>query len=91
MLIQLLLWYDIVALYSAISISLSWVGKIWSASTNSLINPFGTTVIILVMHQSVYAAEIIRVRTQSVGTGQAEATRALSHRPTQVFPHTILS
>ena len=40
MLVQLFLWYNIAALYPTISISLPWVGEIWSASANSLISPF---------------------------------------------------
>ena len=86
MLVQLFLWYNIAAL----SISLPWVGEIWSASANSLISPFSAAVIALVMHQSAYAAEIIRAGIQSVGTGQVEAARALGYRPTQIFLHTIL-
>lgn len=90
MLVQLFLWYNIAALYPTISISLPWVGEIWSASANSLISPFSAAVIALVMHQSAYAAEIIRAGIQSVGTGQVEAARALGYRPTQIFLHTIL-
>jgi polar amino acid transport system permease protein len=62
-------------------------GEIWSASANSLISPFSAAVIALVMHQSAYAAEIIRAGIQSVGTGQVEAARALGYRPAQIFPH----
>lgn len=90
MLVQLFLWYNIAALYPTISISLPWVGEIWSASANSLISPFSAAVIALVMHQSAYAAEIIRAGIQSVGTGQVEAARALGYRPAQIFLHTIL-
>lgn len=90
MLVQLFLWYNIAALYPNISLSLPWVGEIWSASANSLISPFSAAVIALVMHQSAYAAEIIRAGIQSVGTGQVEAARALGYRPAQIFLHTIL-
>lgn len=88
--VQLFLWYNIAALYPNISISLPWAGEIWSASANSLISPFSAAVIALVMHQSAYAAEIIRAGIQSVGTGQVEAARALGYRPSQIFRHTIL-
>jgi polar amino acid transport system permease protein len=47
-------------------------------------------VIALVMHQSAYAAEIIRAGIQSVGAGQVEAARALGYRPAQIFRHTVL-
>ncbi|STW78605.1 amino acid ABC transporter permease [Klebsiella michiganensis] len=57
----------------------------------SLISPFSAAVIALVMHQSAYAAEIIRAGIQSVGTGQVEAARALGYRPSQIFRHTIFA
>lgn len=90
MLVQLFLWYNIAALYPTISLSLPWVGEILSASANSLISPFSAAVIALVMHQSAYAAEIIRAGIQSVGVGQVEAARALGYRPAQIFRHTVL-
>ncbi|MFS2224303.1 amino acid ABC transporter permease [Pantoea sp. B65] len=90
MLVQLFLWYNIAALYPTISLSLPWVGEIWSASANSLISPFSAAVIALVMHQSAYAAEIVRAGIQSVGNGQIEAARALGYRPAQIFRHTVL-
>lgn len=90
MLVQLFLWYNIAALYPTISFSLPWVGDIWSAPANSLISPFSAAVIALVMHQSAYAAEIIRAGIQSVGIGQIEAARALGYRPASIFRHTVL-
>ncbi|NDL61477.1 amino acid ABC transporter permease [Acerihabitans arboris] len=90
MLVQLFLWYNIAALYPKISLSLPGVGALWSADANTLISPFSAAVIALVMHQSAYAAEIVRAGIQSVGHGQLEAARALGYRPAQIFRHTIL-
>ncbi len=90
MLVQLFLWYNIAALYPTISLSLPFVGEVWSASANDLISPFSAAVIALVMHQSAYAAEIVRAGIQSVGNGQIEAARALGYRPAQIFRHTVL-
>ncbi|WP_034915810.1 amino acid ABC transporter permease [Erwinia sp. 9145] len=90
MLVQLFLWYNVAALYPTLSLSLPWIGEIWSAPANALISPFSAAVIALVMHQSAYAAEIIRAGIQSVGAGQIEAARALGYRPAQIFRHTIL-
>lgn len=44
----------------------------------------------LVIHQSAYAAEIIRAGIQSVGAGQLEAAKALGYRPGQIFRQTVL-
>ncbi|WP_437889463.1 amino acid ABC transporter permease [Phytobacter sp. V91] len=90
MLVQLFLWYNIAALYPTISLSLPGTGELFSASANALISPFSAAVIALVMHQSAYAAEIIRAGIQSVGNGQLEAARALGYTRSQIFRHTVL-
>ncbi|MET3813267.1 amino acid ABC transporter permease [Pantoea sp. UYEF8] len=90
MLVQLFLWYNIAALYPKIALSIPGYGEIWSAQSNALVSPFSAAVIALVMHQSAYAAEIVRAGIQSVGNGQVEAARALGYRPAQIFRYTVL-
>ncbi|WP_028694036.1 amino acid ABC transporter permease [Pseudomonas cremoricolorata] len=90
MLVQLFLWYNIAALYPRLALSLPWVGEVWSAATNEVISPFSAAVLALVIHQSAYAAEIIRAGIQSVGAGQLEAAKALGYRPGQIFRQTVL-
>lgn len=90
MLVQLFLWYNIAALYPQLSLSLPFVGEVWRAETNELISPFSAAVLALVIHQSAYAAEIIRAGIQSVGQGQLEAAKALGYRPGQIFRQTVL-
>ena len=90
MLGRLFLWYNIAALYPTVSLALPGLGEVWSTPSNALISPFSAAVIALVMHQSAYAAEIVRAGIQSVGRGQLEAARALGYRPAQILRHTIL-
>jgi len=90
MLVQLFLWYNIAALYPKLTLSLPFIGEVWSATTNEIISPFSAAVIALVMHQSAYAAEIIRAGIQSVNPGQLEAAKALGYRPGQIFRQTVL-
>ncbi len=90
MLVQLFLWYNVAALYPTLSVSLPGLGELWSVKSNTLISPFTAAVIALVMHQSAYAAEIVRAGIQSVSNGQIEAARALGYRPAQIFRYTIL-
>ncbi len=90
MLVQLFLWYNIAALYPTLSFSLPGMGELWSVQSNTLISPFTAAVIALVMHQSAYAAEIVRAGIQSVSNGQIEAARALGYRPAQIFRYTVL-
>lgn len=90
LLVQLFLWYNIAALYPHLALSLPFVGEVWSAATSEVISPFSAAVLALVIHQSAYAAEIIRAGIQSVGAGQLEAARALGYRPGQIFRQTVL-
>ena len=90
MLVQLFLWYNIAALYPRIALAIPGLGEIWSAQSNALVSPFSAAVIALVMHQSAYAAEIVRAGIQSEGNVQIEAARALGYRPAQIFRHTVL-
>ncbi|RLM19885.1 amino acid ABC transporter permease [Brenneria alni] len=90
MLVQLFLWYNIAALYPTISLSLPVIGDVFSISGNTLISPFNAAVIALVMHQSAYAAEIVRAGIQSVNSGQIEAAKALGYRKPQIFFYTVL-
>lgn len=90
MLVQLFLWYNIAALYPTLSFSLPGLGEVWSMPANELITSFGAAVVALVMHQSAYAAEIIRAGILSVGEGQREAACALGYTRGQIFRFTVL-
>lgn len=90
MLVQLFLWYNVAALYPKLSLTLPFIGEVWTASTNEVISPFSAAVLALVMHQSAYAAEIVRAGIQSVNPGQLEAAKALGYRPGQIFRQTVL-
>lgn len=79
MLVQLFLWYNIAALYPRISLWIPFLGEVASAA-----------VIALVMHQSAYAAEIVRAGIQSVGSGQLEAAKALGYRRGQILWRVVL-
>lgn len=65
-------------------------GQVASAPTNTIISTFSAAVIALVMHQSAYAAEIVRAGIQSVGSGQLEAAKALGYRRGQILWRVVL-
>jgi len=90
MLVQLFLWYNIAALYPKITLSLPYFGELFTTPTNKVISTFSAAVIALVMHQSAYAAEIVRAGIQSVGNGQLEAAKALGYRRGQILWRVIL-
>ena len=77
LLVQLVFWYNIAALYPTISIGIP-SGPSWEiASANSLITPLVAAVVGLSLNEAAYMAEIIRGGIQSVDSGQYDAGRAL--------------
>lgn len=66
-LVQLLLWFNIGALYP----------QILGVRTVDLLGPVTVAVIGLTLHEAAYAAEVVRGGILSVGRGQVEAAQAL--------------
>lgn len=66
-LVQLLLWFNIGALYP----------QILGVRTVDLLGPVAVAVIGLTLHEAAYAAEVVRGGILSVGAGQIEAAQAL--------------
>jgi polar amino acid transport system permease protein len=66
-LVQLLLWFNIGALYP----------QILGVRTVDLFGPVAVAVIGLTLHEAAYAAEVVRGGILSVGAGQIEAAQAL--------------
>jgi polar amino acid transport system permease protein len=89
-LVQLFFWFNIAALYPRLSLSLPWLGTVWSTPTNSVIGTFGAALIALVLHEAAYAAEIVRAGMLGVGQGQTEAARALGYTPLRIVRRIIL-
>ncbi|CAM5527821.1 Amino acid ABC transporter, permease OS=Streptomyces glaucescens OX=1907 GN=SGLAU_07710 PE=3 SV=1 [Streptomyces glaucescens] len=67
MLVQLLLWFNVGALYP----------QILGVKTVDLLGPVAVAVIGLTLHEAAYAAEVVRGGILSVGGGQIEAAQAL--------------
>jgi polar amino acid transport system permease protein len=78
LLVQLIFWYNIAALYPTIGIGVPFGGpSIEIASANQLITPLGAALLGLSLNEAAYMAEIIRGGIGSVDRGQTEAARAL--------------
>jgi len=80
LLVQLLLWYNLGALYP----------QILGISANDLITPWTAAILGLALHQAAYTAEIVRAGLLSVDTGQREAATALGMPPTLTLRRIIL-
>lgn len=89
LLVQLIFWFNIAALYPRISFG--WPGgpELFGFSGNA-ITPFMAALLGLALHESAYMAEIIRGGMMAVGRGQTEAAKAMGMRPMQAFIRVVL-
>lgn len=89
-LIQLIFWFNLSLLVSNISLSLPFVGEVFSVRTNDFMTPFFSAVVALALCEAGYMAEIIRAGIKSVPTGQAEAATALGMPYRQILKRIVL-
>ncbi|MET1073364.1 MAG: ABC transporter permease subunit, partial [Umezawaea sp.] len=76
MLVQLLFWFNIGALYPTLSFGIPFGPDFLSLSSTNLIGPTAAVIIGLTLHEAAYAAEIVRGGVISVEQGQVEAALA---------------
>jgi polar amino acid transport system permease protein len=72
LLLQIILWYNLAALFPTLSIP-----GVWHADTNAVITPFVAALLGLGINEGAYMAEIVRAGIASVDTGQTEAAQSL--------------
>lgn len=84
-LIQLIFWFNLSLLVREFSITLPFVGTIFSVKTNDVMTPFVSAVIALSLHEAGYMAEIIRAGIKSVPSGQTEAAGSLGMTHRQIL------
>ncbi|SDJ51464.1 amino acid ABC transporter permease [Streptomyces indicus] len=77
LLVQLLFWFNIGALYPTLSLGIPFGPELLSVKTVNLLGPTLTAVIGLTLHESAYAAEVVRGGIVAVESGQTEAAQAL--------------
>ncbi|WSK18120.1 amino acid ABC transporter permease [Streptomyces sp. NBC_01298] len=77
LLVQLLFWFNIGALYPTLGLGIPYGPQLFTVSTVDLLGPTLTAVIGLTLHESAYAAEVVRGGILSVDPGQTEAAQAL--------------
>ncbi|TJX65568.1 MAG: amino acid ABC transporter permease [Mesorhizobium sp.] len=76
-LIQLIFWFNLSLLVREISLTLPFLGTLFSVRTNDFMTPFFSAVVALSLCEAGYMAEIIRAGIKSVPSGQSEAASAL--------------
>ncbi len=77
LLVQLLFWNFISALYPKIALGIPFGPSFFDVSANSLITPFVAAILGLGLNEGAYMAEIVRAGIISVDEGQTEAAHAL--------------
>lgn len=91
LLVQLIFWYNIAALYPVIAFGLPFGGpSMVLGSANALISPLGAALLGLSLNEAAYMAEIIRGGIGSVDKGQYDAARALGMSGGKLMNRVIL-
>ncbi|MCQ8188416.1 amino acid ABC transporter permease [Streptomyces rugosispiralis] len=85
MLVQLLFWYNLAALFPTLSLGIPWGPRFVTFDSNSVIGPLTAAIIGLTLHETAYIAELIRSGLLAVNDGQRQAASALGLTPTQIF------
>lgn len=77
LLVQILFWYNIAALFPVISLGVPFGPAIVHGSANSVITAFVAALIALSLNEGAYMSEIVRAGIISVPEGQTEAAQSL--------------
>ncbi|MBF4163453.1 amino acid ABC transporter permease [Nocardioides acrostichi] len=89
MLVQLLFWYNLAALFPTLGLGFPGLGTVGGVSTNEVIGPLTAALIGLTLHETAYLAEIVRGGFAAVPTGQREAAAALGLSPWRTFRRVV--
>lgn len=91
LLVQLIFWFNLSALYPRLSLSVPFGGpEIAGAATNSVLSLWAVAIIGLTLNESAYMAEIVRGGLLSVPRHQQEAAVALGMNRWLTFRRVIL-
>ena len=89
-LVQLLFWSFISALYPQISLGIPFGPDLIDGDANELITPFTAAILGLGLNQAAYQAEIVRAGIVSVDEGQTDAAQALGMTRLQTMRRVVL-
>jgi polar amino acid transport system permease protein len=89
-LVQLLFWYNIAALYPRIGLGIPFGPSLVHADANTLITPFAAAILGLGLNEGAYMAEIVRAGIISVDPGQSDAAQSLGMTRLQTMRRIVL-
>ena len=90
LLVQLIFWYNISALYPEFTIGLPFLEPFLSFNANALITPLAVAILGLGLNEGAYMAEIVRGGILSVDSGQSQAAKALGMTHSQTLRRIVL-
>ena len=90
LLVQLLFWYNLAALYPKIGLGVPFGPQFVTGSANSFITPVTAAILGLGLNEGAYMAEIVRAGLLSVEEGQTEAAQSLGMTRLQTVRRVIL-
>jgi polar amino acid transport system permease protein len=90
LLVQIIFWFNLGALYHTISFGVPWGPTFWHADSNSVITPFTAAILGLGLNAAAYMSETVRAGIQSIHHGQSEAAHALGLTKVQTLFHILL-
>src|SRR5947209_7940660 len=90
-LVQLLFWYNIAAIYPSISLGIPFVGvEFVHGSANTVVTTYVAALLGLGLNEGAYMAEIVRAGMISVGEGQTDAAKSLGMSRLQIMRRIVL-
>ena len=89
-LIQLIFWFNLAIIVREVSLTLPFIGTVFSVKTNDFMTPFVSAVVALSLHEAGYMAEIIRAGITSVPQGQTEAASTLGMSRAAILRRIVL-
>jgi polar amino acid transport system permease protein len=90
LLVQLLFWYNLAALYPKLGLGIPFGPQFVSGSANSFITPIVAAMLGLGLNEGAYMAEIVRAGFLSVDEGQTEAAQSIGMTRMQTMRRIVL-
>jgi polar amino acid transport system permease protein len=90
LLVQLIFWYNLSALYPEMSVGVPFGPTLWRGSANAIITPFAVAILGLALNEGAYMAEIVRAGIVGIDVGQSESAKALGMTHMQTLRRIVL-
>lgn len=90
LLVQLIFWYNLAALYPEISITIPFGPTLFAADTNSVVTVYVAALLGLGLNEAAYMAEIVRAGIGGVDSAQTRAAQSLGMTGPRIMRSIVL-